>query len=33
VLLAHDTGWGEIREIMTESCRVIAPKKLNAMLD
>jgi len=33
VLLAHDTDWGEIRELVTESYRVLAPKKLSALLD
>jgi predicted DNA-binding protein (MmcQ/YjbR family) len=32
VLLAGDTDWAEIRELVTESYRVIAPKKLTALL-
>ena len=33
VLLTDDTDWGEIRELVTESYRVLAPKKLTALLD
>jgi hypothetical protein len=33
VLLTEDTDWEEIRELMTESYRVLAPKKLTALLD
>jgi hypothetical protein len=33
VWLTDDTGWDEIRELVTESYRVLAPKKLTAMLD
>jgi hypothetical protein len=33
VLLTDDTDWEEIRELVTESYRVIAPKKLSALLD
>ena len=33
VLLTDDTDWGEIRELVTESYRLIAPKKLSATLD
>ena len=33
VLLASDTDWDEIRELVTESYRVLAPKKLIALLD
>jgi hypothetical protein len=33
VLLTDDTDWEEIRELMTESYRVLAPKKLTALLD
>jgi hypothetical protein len=33
VLLTDDTDWDEIRELVTESYRVIAPKKLTALLD
>ncbi len=33
VLLADDTDWEEIRELVTESYRVLAPKKLTALLD
>jgi hypothetical protein len=33
VFLADDTDWEEIRELMIESYRVLAPKKLTALLD
>jgi predicted DNA-binding protein (MmcQ/YjbR family) len=33
VLLTDDTDWREIRELVTESYRLIAPKKLSATLD
>jgi hypothetical protein len=33
VLLTDDTDWEEIRELVTESHRVLAPKKLTALLD
>jgi len=33
VLLTDDTDWQEIRELVTESYRVLAPKKLTALLD
>jgi hypothetical protein len=33
VLLNDDTDWKEIRELVTESYRVLAPKKLIARLD
>jgi hypothetical protein len=33
VLLTDDTGWEEIRELVTESYRILAPKKLTALLD
>jgi YjbR len=33
VLLTDDTDWGEIRELVTDSYRVLAPKKLSAQLD
>ena len=33
VLLAEHTDWEEIRELVTESYRVLAPKKLTALLD
>ena len=33
VLLTHDTDWEEIRELVTDSYRVLAPKKLTALLD
>jgi hypothetical protein len=33
VLLTDDTDWEEIRELVTESYRVLAPKKLSALLD
>ena len=32
-LLTDDTDWEEIRELVTESYRVLAPKKLTALLD
>ncbi len=33
VFLTEGTDWEEIRELVTESYRVIAPKKLSALLD
>jgi predicted DNA-binding protein (MmcQ/YjbR family) len=33
VMLSDDTDWDEIRELVTESYRVLAPKKLTARLD
>jgi hypothetical protein len=33
VLLTDDTDWKEIRELVTESYRILAPKKLAALLD
>ena len=33
VVLSDDTDWEEIRELVTESYRVLAPKKLTALLD
>jgi YjbR len=33
VLLTDDTGWKEIRELVTDSYRILAPKKLTALLD
>jgi hypothetical protein len=33
VLLTGDTDWEEIRELVTDSYRVLAPKKLSALLD
>ncbi len=33
VLLTDDTDWAEIRELVVESYRVLAPKKLIALLD
>jgi hypothetical protein len=33
VWLGTDTDWGEIRELVTESYRRLAPKKLSALLD
>jgi predicted DNA-binding protein (MmcQ/YjbR family) len=33
VLLTDDTDWTEIRELVTESYRILAPKKLTALLD
>ena len=31
--LTDDTDWGEIRELVIESYRMLAPKKLSALLD
>jgi len=33
VLVTDDTDWDEIRELVTESYRILAPKKLTALLD
>ena len=33
VLLTDDTDWEEIRELVTESYRILAPRKLTARLD
>ena len=33
VLLGDHTDWDEIRELVTESYRILAPKKLAALLD
>jgi hypothetical protein len=33
VLLSDDTDWEEIRELVTDSYRILAPKKLSALLD
>jgi YjbR len=33
VVLTDDTDWTEIRELVTESYRILAPKKLTAQLD
>jgi YjbR len=33
VLLDDNTDWDEIRELVTDSYRVLAPKKLTALLD
>ena len=33
VALTDDTDWEEIRELVTESYRILAPKKLSALLD
>jgi hypothetical protein len=33
VLLANNTDWGEMRELVTDSFRLLAPKKLTALLD
>jgi hypothetical protein len=33
VLLTDDTDWEEIRELVTESYRILAPQKLTALLD
>jgi len=32
-MLTDDTNWEEIRELVTESYRILAPKKLVALLD
>ena len=33
VLLTDNTDWAEIRELVIESYRILAPKKLTALLD
>jgi hypothetical protein len=33
ILLTDDTDWEEIREFVTESYRLLAPRKLTALLD
>ncbi len=33
VVLTDDTDWEEIRELVTDSYRILAPKKLAALLD
>ena len=33
VLLTDGTDWEEIRELVTDSYRILAPKKLTALLD
>ena len=33
VLLTDDTDWAELRELVIESYRILAPKKLTALLD
>ena len=33
VLLTNDTDWQEIRELVTDSYRILAPKKLTAPLE
>jgi hypothetical protein len=33
VLLTGDTNWAEIRELVTDSYRKLAPQKLVALLD
>ncbi|MEY9847817.1 MmcQ/YjbR family DNA-binding protein [Streptacidiphilus sp. MAP5-3] len=33
VLLSDHTDWQEVRELVTESYRMLAPKKLRALLD
>jgi YjbR len=33
VVLTDDTDWKEIRELVTESYRILAPKKLTALLE
>ena len=32
VFLTEDTDWEEIRELVTESYRILAPKKLTALI-
>jgi hypothetical protein len=33
VLVTDDTDWEEIRELVTDSYRALAPRKLTALLD
>lgn len=33
VVIGDDTDWDEVAELVTESYRVLAPKKLTALLD
>jgi len=33
MVLTGDTDWAEVRELVTESYRILAPKKLTALLD
>jgi len=33
VVLTDDTDWEELRELVTESYRILVPKKLTALLD
>ena len=33
IVLSDDTDWEEIRELVTESYRILAPKKLTALLE
>jgi hypothetical protein len=33
VVLTDDTNWEEMRELVTESYRILAPKKLTRLLD
>ncbi len=33
VVLSDDTDWEEIRELVMKSYRMLAPKKLTALLD
>jgi hypothetical protein len=33
VLPTDDTDWEEVRELVTESYRILAPKKRSALLD
>ena len=33
VLLSNKTDWDEVAELVTESYRILAPKKLSALLD
>ena len=33
VKLTNETDWQEIRELVTQSYRILAPKKLTALLD
>jgi hypothetical protein len=32
IMLTDDTGWQEVRELVTESYRILAPRKLSALL-
>jgi predicted DNA-binding protein (MmcQ/YjbR family) len=33
VVLTDDTDWEQIRKLVTDSYRILAPKKLTALLD